>query len=237
MAGIKISALPAIVAPAVGDVFPIVQAGVTYKETLTQLFTLYATTTFPLSLANGGTAAALTASNGGIVYSTGTTLAILAGTATAGQVLLSGSSSAPHWSTLTYPSAAGWTNFTPTLTSAGTVPTFTTTQARYQKVGNVVFIEVLLQNTVGGTAGVGANAISMAAPVACNASSTLAIASCGSYTNNTVSQTLGVQMVGGTSVFSLAKGVSGGATRSTLNCADLNDANSREITFKFFYEI
>lgn len=57
----------------------------------------------PFSLANGGTGASLVASNGGIVYSNATTLAILAGTATANQVLLSGSSSAPAWSTATYP--------------------------------------------------------------------------------------------------------------------------------------
>ena len=49
----------------------------------------------PLNL--GGTGAALTANNGGIVYSGASNLAILAGTATAGQCLLSGSSSAPSW--------------------------------------------------------------------------------------------------------------------------------------------
>jgi len=59
---------------------------------------------FPLSLANGGTGASLVASNGGIFYSTGTAGAILSGTATSHQVLLSGSSSAPSWSTATYPS-------------------------------------------------------------------------------------------------------------------------------------
>lgn len=58
----------------------------------------------PLSLANGGTGAALTANNGGIFYSNASTGAILAGTATAGQVLRSGASSAPSWSTATYPS-------------------------------------------------------------------------------------------------------------------------------------
>lgn len=58
---------------------------------------------FPLSLANGGTNANLTASNGGIFYSTATAGAILSGTATANQVLLSGTSSAPSWSTATYP--------------------------------------------------------------------------------------------------------------------------------------
>lgn len=57
-----------------------------------------------LGLTRGGTAASLTASNGGIVYSNATTLAILAGTATAGQMLQSGSSTAPTWSTTTWPS-------------------------------------------------------------------------------------------------------------------------------------
>jgi hypothetical protein len=57
----------------------------------------------PLSLPNGGTGAALTANNGGIFYSNATTGAVLSGTATAGQVLRSGASSAPSWSTSTYP--------------------------------------------------------------------------------------------------------------------------------------
>ncbi len=56
-----------------------------------------------VALANGGTSAALTASNGGIFYSTSTAGAILAGTATANQILLSGASAAPSWSTNTYP--------------------------------------------------------------------------------------------------------------------------------------
>jgi len=54
----------------------------------------------PLSLANGGTNAALTASNGGVLYSTASAGAILAGTATAGLPLLSGSNTIPTWGTL-----------------------------------------------------------------------------------------------------------------------------------------
>lgn len=57
----------------------------------------------PIPLNLGGTNAALVASNGGIFYSSATAGAILAGTATADQVLLSGSSTAPIWSTATYP--------------------------------------------------------------------------------------------------------------------------------------
>jgi hypothetical protein len=58
-----------------------------------------------LGLTRGGTGASLTASNGGIVYSTAGALAILSGTATAGQIIRSGSSTTPSWSTSTYPSS------------------------------------------------------------------------------------------------------------------------------------
>ena len=54
-------------------------------------------------LANGGTNASLTASNGGIFYSTASAGAILAGTATANQMLQSGASTTPAWSTTTWP--------------------------------------------------------------------------------------------------------------------------------------
>lgn len=59
-----------------------------------------------LPLANGGTNANLTASNGGIFYSSSTAGAILSGTATAGQHLQSGASAAPTWTTATFPSTA-----------------------------------------------------------------------------------------------------------------------------------
>lgn len=59
-----------------------------------------------LSLARGGTNANLTASTGGIVYSGASAFAILSGTATAGQMLRSGASAAPTWSTATFPSTA-----------------------------------------------------------------------------------------------------------------------------------
>jgi len=56
-----------------------------------------------LPLPNGGTNANLTASNGGIVYSNASQMQILSGTATANQIILSGSSTTPSWSTATYP--------------------------------------------------------------------------------------------------------------------------------------
>jgi hypothetical protein len=57
----------------------------------------------PTIFSLGGTSSNLTASNGGIFYSTASAGAILSGTSTANQILLSGSSSAPSWSTATYP--------------------------------------------------------------------------------------------------------------------------------------
>lgn len=56
----------------------------------------------PLDLATGGTNGSLSASNGGIVYSNATAMAVLAGTATANQLLMSGSSTTPAWSAATY---------------------------------------------------------------------------------------------------------------------------------------
>jgi hypothetical protein len=66
-------------------------------------FTGVQTFSTPIALASGGTNANLTASNGGIFYSTGSAGAILAGTATANQTILSGSSTTPSWTPYTIP--------------------------------------------------------------------------------------------------------------------------------------
>jgi hypothetical protein len=55
------------------------------------------TVTGQLALTNGGTNASLTASAGGVVYSTASAFAVLAGTSTAGQCLLSGNLAPPTW--------------------------------------------------------------------------------------------------------------------------------------------
>lgn len=62
-----------------------------------------------LALTRGGSNANLTASNGGIVWSNATQMQILAGTATASLMLLSGSTATPTWSTSTIPTSAGAT--------------------------------------------------------------------------------------------------------------------------------
>lgn len=97
-----------------------------------------------LGLTRGGTNANLTPSNGGIVYSTASELAIMAGTSTAGQMLQSGASTTPSWSTTTYPatnsvntllyassanvmSALATANSGVLVTSAGGVPSISST--------------------------------------------------------------------------------------------------------------
>jgi len=76
--------------------------GVTFPTSGT-LATTSQLPSLPLSLANGGTGANLTASNGGIFYSNASTGGILAGTSTANQILLSGASTTPAWSSVTLP--------------------------------------------------------------------------------------------------------------------------------------
>lgn len=68
--------------------------------------TVYVSTGTDVSLADGGTNASLTASNGGIVWSNATQLQILSGTATAGKLLRSGATATPAWSTATFPDTA-----------------------------------------------------------------------------------------------------------------------------------
>jgi hypothetical protein len=77
-----------------------------------------------IGMAYGGTNAALTASNGGIVYSSGSALALLSGTGTASQCLLSGSNAAPVWG-----SCAGGATVSSVSNSDGTVTISPTTGA------------------------------------------------------------------------------------------------------------
>jgi hypothetical protein len=72
MAGEKISALPAIATPALSDIFPVVQAGVTYKETCTQFITLLSGSPTFVTPALG------TPSSGILTNTTGYTIANLA---------------------------------------------------------------------------------------------------------------------------------------------------------------
>lgn len=99
-----------------------------------------------LPLANGGTNASLVASNGGIAYSDASALTILSGTATAGQIVRSGSSAAPSWSTATYPATAA----AGTILAAGTLNTIAGTSTPTLGVaGSLLGTLALAGNTSG----------------------------------------------------------------------------------------
>lgn len=100
-----------------------------------------------LGLTRGGTAASLTASNGGLVYSTASALAILSGTATANQLLLSGASAAPTWSTLTHPSTAA----AGTVLAAGTANVLSATATPTLGAASSATGAVLFKGTTSGT--------------------------------------------------------------------------------------
>ena len=126
-----------------------------------------------LGLTRGGTGASLTASNGGMVYSTGSALAILAGTATAGQIPRSGANAAPSWSTATYPATAGTagkimrsdgTNF---LSSTSLWPdTTTVNQILYSSAANTISGITTVNSGVLITSGAGVPSIATDIPTA-----------------------------------------------------------------------
>lgn len=119
--------------------------GGTPASALLQATSITAGWTGQLSFARGGMNANLTASNGGIFYSTATAGAILSGTATAGQHLQSGASSAPSWTTATFPSTATGTgtilraNGTNWVASTATfADTYTASNLLYSNGSNTV---------------------------------------------------------------------------------------------------
>lgn len=134
MPGVKISALTAVPSCALTDIFPEVQpavGGTTYKATFAQLMTLF----------QGNL---VTPANGGIVYTNATSLQVLAPTATANQVLMSGANSAPHWSTPTYPTASGTAG--KLIRSDGTNNAYTTLTFPDNVAQNVIFFANVANN-------------------------------------------------------------------------------------------
>jgi hypothetical protein len=153
------------------------------------------TGTAPISVSAGGVVSinapyvALTASNGGIVYSDAVNLAILAGTATANQMLMSGPSTAPAWSTATWPAttAAG------TMLASLTANTVAATPNPILGVAGTTVGDIGFRNATSGTvtlrpvtgalgtpvilmpAASGTMAVSATAPVALSATGAISI--------------------------------------------------------------
>ena len=72
-------------------------------------YTPYNPASGSLSIANGGTNSTATPTLGGVTYGTGSAYAFT-GSGSSGQILQSGGSGAPAWSSATYPSTAGTSN-------------------------------------------------------------------------------------------------------------------------------
>ncbi len=93
--GVKISNLPAIATPALTDIFPVVQSGVTYKETMTQLINLFG---FPVIWSNiAGTTQAAAVNNGYVVGNAGLTTITLPATSALGSILEIAGKGAGGW--------------------------------------------------------------------------------------------------------------------------------------------
>ena len=165
--------------------------------------------TFPLSLANGGLNANLTASNGGIFYSTASAGAILAGTSTANQVLLSGSSTTPAWSTATYPT------------------TTTINQLLYSSAANTITGLATANSGVLITSSGGVPSISSTLPTAVQGN----ITQTGTITNGAWNGSTIAPTYGGTGVNNGAYTISLGGSISTAGNLTLSGAYNSTFTF------
>lgn len=131
-----------------------------------------------------------------------------------------------------------WTTFTPTVTLVGgsgnTVPTYSSTLARYIQIGKFIHMQVALINTSGGTAGAGTGVLNVALPVAMSANTTTdaLIITAGYMSNSTTEDFLLVRPVASSAALPLYRSV--GFTAIVGNTQ--NNA-ARSLRFAFSYEI
>jgi predicted RecA/RadA family phage recombinase len=184
----------------------------------------------------------ITPATSGVLVSNSSAVPIwLAGPGVSNYALISVASGTPTWSTVPYPSATGWTTFTPTVTLVGgagnTTPTFTTNSGRYSQVGNVIEMTVYLNNSSGGTAGAGTGQVTIALPVTAGsgvANGTVMVI--GNYLNNATNGIL-IGNINASSTTIALSYFSALTTLTNLTGADLNHVNTRQISFTFFYEV
>jgi len=123
--------------------------------------------------------------------------------------------------------------FTPTVTLVGgagnTVPVYTTNTGRYTRIGNRIFVDILLTGD-GGDEGAGTGVINVALPIAASASNPGGYPPCGRYENGaTVGYLAGLISGGGSTIRLLLP------TGLDMTGADQNNA-SRTIRLQFQYE-
>lgn len=135
-----------------------------------------------------------------------------------------------------------WAPYTATLTLVGgsgnTVPTFATSIARWMQIGKLVFVDVVLINTSGGTAGAGTGNVTIALPVAVSASAASAegYVPAGSAQNGStiVSTSVNYAASGNSVTLVYASSLS---VLSTIQGAFFNDVNNRVLRFYFSYQV
>jgi hypothetical protein len=128
--------------------------------------------------------------------------------------------------------------WTPVVTAAsGTAPTFTTATGVFTRIGRMVFCQVILINSTGGTAGSGAGQLSISLPVNMSASQLKMRTPCGQGLDGTDELYVLTEKEASASTLKLYKGdVSGSNINiSALTGGDLNDTNIRELRFEFNY--
>ena len=130
--------------------------------------------------------------------------------------------------------------FVPAITSGGgTLPTFTVKLGNYVQVGALLFVQVDMDNTAGGTAGVGANQISFTLPIAASAGQLDALLPAGSHNNGGTEDQLFIS-IGPSAASGLLWDADVVGTNTVLRPftnAMLNDANIRDIELSFWYHV
>jgi hypothetical protein len=130
-----------------------------------------------------------------------------------------------------------WATFDPTVTLVGgsgnTTPVYTTNSGRYTRVGNLIFVKILLTGD-GGSEGAGSGVINVALPVTAGSSALSGYVIVGRYTNSTTLSQVNGQIAANATTIALRK-ITTATAQADMTGADQNNA-TREIALSFWYE-
>lgn len=128
--------------------------------------------------------------------------------------------------------------FAPTVTLVGgagnVVPVYTTNTGRYTRIGNRVFVDILLAGDAG-QEGAGTGVFSVALPIAANASHPIYFFPAGSFANGTAENPIWGQILGSATVIDFAY-VDVLNNFTVMSGADQSDV-TRWMRLKFDYEV
>ncbi len=128
--------------------------------------------------------------------------------------------------------------FTPTVTLVGgsgnTVPVYVTNTGRYTRVGNRVFVDILLDSD-GGAEGAGTGQINIALPIISSSSQQGGVHAAGNATNNTSTYLLAILVSSSSSVVTLQYYDT--ITTNAVFTGALQNNSTRQIRLQFYYEV